>query len=309
MDSKYIFGPVPSRRLGVSLGIDLLPHKICTFDCVYCECGGTKELTSNQKEYIPTAKVIKELDQFLQTEPKLDYITFSGSGEPTLHSGIGEIIDFLQQNHPEYELALLTNASFFTDQAVLDEIEGVDLIVPSLDAVLEETFQTINRPCADLSIDDIIDGLINLSRDYKGQVWLEIFILPGINDTEEEIESFKKVIERVAPQKVQLNTLDRPGAEAWVKPVVKEKLQQIAEKLGDKVEIIADFKPRKEIRSFNQELKKEIIDLLKERPCTNQDLAETLGIHIHEINKYIQTLLDDNIIEERQGSFYVIREK
>ncbi|MBM7622794.1 radical SAM protein [Sporohalobacter salinus] len=312
MDLNHVFGPVPSRRLGVSLGIDLLSNKICTFDCVYCECGVTTELTSERKEYISTKEVIKELDHFLQTEPELDYITFSGSGEPTLHNKIGKIVSFLKNNYPDYKLALLTNGSFFAEQGLLDEISEIDLIVPSLDAVSEDTFEEINRPCTALSIDDIINGLINLSKNYEGEIWLEIFILSGVNDTKKEIEAFKEVIERVNPQRVQLNTLDRPGAEDWIESVVEERLKQIAADLGDKVEIIASFKPRKEIKSFNQELKNEIIDLLKKRPCTNQDLAEILSIHANEVSKYIQTLLDDEIIEKQDGKrgiFYIVKEK
>ncbi|SDC82989.1 MULTISPECIES: radical SAM protein [unclassified Candidatus Frackibacter] len=254
MNFKYIFGPIISRRLGVSLGIDLLPNGVCTFDCIYCERGSRAELNIERKEYIPTKKVIKELDRFLKRKPKLDYITFSGSGEPTLHSKIDKIVGFLKQNYPEYKIALLTNASLFTDKRILERIKKIDLIVPSLDAVLESTFQTINRPVFSLSINDIINGLINLDKNYVGETWLEIFIIPGVNDTEKEIKTFKKVIDKINPQRIQLNTLDRPGVENWIQPATMKKLNQIATALGDKVEVVGKLKPRRK-----QKLKNKVI--------------------------------------------------
>ncbi|WP_234983961.1 radical SAM protein [Selenihalanaerobacter shriftii] len=236
----------------MSLGIDLLPNGICTFDCIYCERGSTAEFNIERKEYIPAKKVIKELDRFLKRKPKLDYITFSGSGEPTLHSKIDKIVGFLKQNYSEYKIALLTNASLFADKKILDKIKKIDLIVPSLDAVLESTFQTINRPVSNLSINDIIDGLINLDKNYTGKIWLEIFIVPGVNDTKKEIKAFKKAINQINPQRIQLNTLDRPGVENWIQPATKKNLNQIAATLGDKVEVVGNFKPRRNQKSKNK---------------------------------------------------------
>ena len=149
---KYIFGPVPSRRLGISLGIDLLQEKICTLNCVYCECGSTKVLTTDRHEFVPTKEVLEELKDFLSQYEYPDYITFSGSGEPTLHSGIGEIISFLKEEYPKIPVAVLTNGTLLSDAQVRNELMGADLVIPSIDSANESSFLKINRPQKDLSL-------------------------------------------------------------------------------------------------------------------------------------------------------------
>lgn len=149
---KYLFGPVPSRRLGISLGVDLVLHKTCSLNCIYCECGRTTNLTVQRNEYVPTEIVLSELNHFLASNPKLDYITFSGSGEPTLHSGIGEIVNYLKNNFPSYKIALLTNGTLFNQSKIRQEVKSIDLILPSLDAVSDKVFQKINQPFRELSI-------------------------------------------------------------------------------------------------------------------------------------------------------------
>ena len=146
MKYKHLFGPVPSRRLGLSLGIDPIPYKTCSFDCVYCECGATTKLTAARKEYIPVDEIISELDSFLSSNPTLDYITFSGSGEPTLNIGIGRVISYLKKNFSQYKIAVLTNSSLFSDPEVREELLLADVIMPSLDAVSENVFQKITDP-------------------------------------------------------------------------------------------------------------------------------------------------------------------
>ncbi|MGM0472065.1 MAG: radical SAM protein [Bacillota bacterium] len=306
MELEHLFGPVPSRRLGASLGIDLIPYKTCTFDCIYCECGATTDFPLERKEFVPTAEVIEELDKFLETEPDIDYITFSGSGEPTLHSGIGKIVDFLKEEYPEYQIALLTNGAFFTQQQLIDEVKEIDLIVPSLDAASEDIYQKINRPCADLSFDEIVEGIINLSNQYQGELWLEIFIISGVNDSREQIESFNEIISQINPERIQLNTLDRPGAESWVKPASKESLERIAAALTEEVEIVADFEPRREVDSIDQELRDRIASAFQEEDYSSQELMQQLGIGANEVGKYIQSLLENNIIEVKDDQDQVI---
>jgi len=167
MEFKYLKGPVKSRRLGRSLGINLLSDKICSFNCVYCEAGRTKKLTSERNEYVPVDEVIKELEEFLSKSPELDYITFAGTGEPVMNNRINDIILFIKQNYPEYKLALLTNASFFNDENIIDEIKDCDLIIPSLDAASNKVFKKINRPFKAINIDDIINGLIKLRKKFN----------------------------------------------------------------------------------------------------------------------------------------------
>ena len=309
MKFSHLFGPVPSRRLGVSLGIDLIPFKTCSLDCVYCECGKTTVLTEERKEYVQTTEVLEELKKYLDTKPELDYITFSGSGEPTLHSKIGKIVYFIKNNYPTYKLALLTNGTLFTDKSLIEDVKDVELIIPSLDSASDEVFHKINRPYKNLSIEKIINSLTELRQINNGQFWLEVFIIPGLNDTAEEIQLLKKAIEKIKPDKIQLNTLDRPGTENWVKPASRERLIQISNILGNKSEIIKTFKSRKKVKSYKVETKDKIIDILKRRPCTEKDLAQILGLHINEITKYIQVLLESNEIktkEEARGTFYYL---
>ncbi|MDD4253495.1 MAG: radical SAM protein, partial [Methanoculleus horonobensis] len=187
MAYRHLFGPVPSRRLGISLGIDLVPHKTCSFDCIYCECGRTTDLTCERREYVPTGRVIAELDDFLAKGPDLDYITFAGSGEPTLHTGIGEIIAFIKDRYPRYRVAVLTNSALFTDPDVRAALMRADLVVPSLDAVSEEVFIKINRPSPGTTAERVLKGLLDFAREFSGEIRLEIFIVPDINDTEEEL--------------------------------------------------------------------------------------------------------------------------
>jgi len=235
--SKYWYGPVHSRRLGRSLGVDVIPHKTCSLDCIYCECGATNALTLERKEYYPTGEIIASLEQVLKDKPNLDFITFAGSGEPTLHTGLGKIISFIKNKYPQYKVAVLTNATLLNDPSVIQDLGKADLIVPSLDAVSMEAFQKINRPAANLTPETIISGIKNLKNNFNGEIWLEIFIIPGINDHETELDLFKDAISKLGIKKVQLNTLDRPGAVSWLKPVSKEYKKEIASKLGD-VEIV-----------------------------------------------------------------------
>jgi len=292
---KYIFGPVPSRRLGISLGVDLVPFKTCSMDCVYCECGRTTNLTEERKEYVPTDEVIRELDELLSTSPKLDYITFSGAGEPTLHSGIGAIVKFIKGKYPQYRICLLTNAGLMGNEKLSGEIAGVDLVVPSLDAATEAEFEKINRPVPSLTVQSLIDGLVKFRARSKAAIWLEIFIVPGINDSKESIAAFAEAIRRIAPDKVQLNGLDRSEAEVWVKVPDAETASRFTEAfsgLGIPVEVIGKFHHNGAQRSPGEEALGKILELVSRRPCTLDDIAAIIPLgrgvlrqHLHSLEK------------------------
>ena len=312
MTYKHLFGPVPSRRLGVSLGIDLVPLKVCSLNCVYCEVGKTTLLTTERKEYVKTEEIYNELNHYLSLNPELDYITFSGAGEPTLHSKLGEILKFIKTNYPQYKTALLTNSTLFKDEAVVDEVLDFDLILPSLDCVSEECFLKLNRPARNLKSEDVVNGLINLQKKYKGEIWLEVFFVPDLNDNDKEIMLLKKEITKIKPTKVQLNTLDRPGTAAWVKSLPKEKLEEIKRKLAPlPVEIIAKFKSRKKIKSFDEDIQKQILEAIKRRPLTDEDLSKMLLMHINEVNKYLSELIENKIVttsRTQRGIFFKLND-
>lgn len=311
MEYKHLFGPVPSRRLGLSLGVDLVPMKTCSLNCVYCECGRTTNLTIERKAYVNTNKVIEELKDYLTKSPEIDYITFSGSGEPTLCSGIGKIISFIKNNFSQYKLALLTNSTLLNDPTVQQDILNVDVILPSLDAVSEDIFKKINRPCNEIKSKDIINGLINFRNIFKGKILLEVFILPGINDHDEEIKLFKESLSLIKPDLIQLNSLDRPGTESWVTKSKEENLIKIKEYFDPlPVEIIAKFKKGTKITFEQENIENKILSVLYRRPCTLEDLTNTTGLNIHEINKYLIRLIEINSIEyslEDRGKFYKIK--
>ncbi|MCK4751009.1 MAG: radical SAM protein, partial [Bacteroidales bacterium] len=225
---KHLFGPVPSRRLGMSLGVDLIPHKVCSLNCIYCECGGTTKLTLDRSEYVPVQDVLQEIGYFFEHNPDPEYITFSGAGEPTLHSRMGEVLGFLKNLRPELPVAVLTNGTLLSDPSVREELMMADVVLPSLDAATEKAFRKINRPLRDFRIADYVDGLIQFKKEFKGAVWLEVLILPGYNDDTENIMALKKAIQSIGPDRIQLNTLDRPGVIEGLQPASREALEKIA---------------------------------------------------------------------------------
>jgi wyosine [tRNA(Phe)-imidazoG37] synthetase (radical SAM superfamily) len=309
MKHKYLFGPVPSRRLGVSLGVDLIPLKTCSLDCVYCECGKTTRLTVVRKEYLPQAAVLGELADYLSANPYLDFITFAGSGEPTLNSSLGEVAVYLKTNYPQYKLCLLTNGTLFTDLQVRADVAHIDLVIPSLDSATESGFKLINRPQKDLSCAAMIAGLIKLRAEFKGEIRLEIFIVPGINDTPNELAALKKAIKQIKPDRVQLGTLDRPGTEAWVEAADSQKMKEISAFLNG-AELIGAFQARQKIASFKEEHSKNILQTLRRRPCTINDLEQILDIHPAELQKYVHDLLERDKIEvenKERGAFLKIK--
>jgi wyosine [tRNA(Phe)-imidazoG37] synthetase (radical SAM superfamily) len=238
---KYIYGPIKSRRLGLSLGLNLSSDKICNFDCIYCQWGSVGKTISERKEYVKASEIILELKSWFKENPQeakeLKFITLSGLGEPTLNTCIGDLIDQVK-NITGLKIAVITNSALLGDPAVRQGLLNADLIVPSLDAVDLELFKQIDRPHTDIKLNKIIDGLIALRKEFHGQIWLEIMLIAGMNDALEHIEDLKEVIWRINPDKIQLNSPVRSTAEKNVFPVEKDKLEKIREILGDKAEII-----------------------------------------------------------------------
>jgi len=309
---KYLFGPVPSRRLGISLGVDLVPKKVCSLDCVYCEVGKTTKLTTERKEYILYDNVIKELESYFETNPDPDYITFSGAGEPTLNSRLGDVLKFIKKTKPNIPVAVLTNGTLLYQKEVREELMPADLILPSLDAITESVFQKINRPNNNLSAKKIIQGLLDFSKVYQGKIWLEIFILPDYNYLDEEILEMKSIIEKINPDSVQINTLDRPGTLQDLHPSTKAELKRVVNLLDfENTIIIASAPKRKNIQSYRSDVESAILGTISRRPCTVQDMVKFLGLHINEINKYLDVLEAENkieVVEEARGFFYQKRD-
>ena len=295
---KYIFGPVPSRRLGRSLGVDLVPYKTCTFDCIYCDLGRTTHQTLSRQSYVSPQEIQGELDLTLSTlEKKPNYITLSGSGEPTLNTHIGEIIRKIKEI-TSTPVAVITNGSLLSMDEVREDLLEADVVLPSLDAITPALFEYINRPHTSLRIEEIISGLIQFRKQYGGQIWLEIVFCRGVNDGNEEVEKFKGIIEKIQPDRVQLNTPVRPPAEDFVFPLTLGQLEEIRKTLGDKAEIISEFAaPLGE--EFNSVKDTEILNLIKRRPCTTEDISKALGLRIDEVVKHLDHLTKTGTIRYR----------
>ena len=310
---KYLFGPVPSRRLGISLGVDLIPQKVCSLNCVYCEVGKTTKLTIDRMEYVKYDKVIAELKQFMSNKPKIDYITFSGSGEPTLNSRIGDILNHIKENYPEVKTAVLTNGTLLSDKKIRNTLIHADVILPSLDAASQAAFEKINRPDPKLEIEPYIQGLIDLRKEYKKKIWLEVFILKNYNDSKEELDLLKEAILRINPDSVQLNTLDRPGTMADLVPLSNRELEEIIAYWNlPNTEIIASVSERTTVDSYSGDIETAILGTIARRPCTLDDLHHLLGIHVNEINKYLGALEAKEKIKTvnlQRGAFYELKIK
>jgi len=310
---KHLFGPVPSRRLGMSLGIDLIPKKVCSLNCVYCEVGKTTKLTLDRMEYVKYDQVIAELQQFMSSNPKIDYFTFSGSGEPTLNSRIGDVLRFIKKEYPAVKTAILTNGSLLFDKNLRKELLPADVILPSLDAASQAVFKKIDRPNPALNVETYIQGLIDLRKEYKGEIWLEVLFLKGYNDTKEELDLLKQAILKIQPHSIQLNTLDRPGTVDGLIPLSKNELKAIVDDWQlPNVEIIASPPERSHIESYNGDIETAILETIARRPCTLDDLHNFLGIHVNEINKYLGGLEASGKIKTvhvERGVFYELKNK
>lgn len=306
---NYLFGPVNSRRLGLSLGIDLLLAKICSFNCVYCEVGPTTVLTCDRKEYTPTKEIIAEIDSFLagrhHNDAPIDVFTITASGEPTLHSGLEEIIEHLKKktNQP---VAVLTNGSLLHEPDVRSALDKADIVIPSLDTARPDSFQQINRPAPCARLEEIIDGLCLFTKEFKGQLWLEILIAKGINDSPNDILALDKAVTRIQPAKIQLNTVVRPPLEHFATPISGTELASIARQLPGTVEIIADFKKR-ERKNTGSAQKAKILGMLQRRPCTKNDICEALNLDSASTDHLIKQLVKSGEITKmvhRNMSYY-----
>jgi len=309
---KYLFGPVYSRRLGHSLGIDLLPPKICTLNCVYCEVGPTTELTCERKEYVPTEEILKEIDQVLEQGTggrPIDVFTLTAMGEPTLHTGIGKIIAYLKSK-TDKPVAVLTNGTLFFDPKVRAELSAADIVIPSLDAARQESFERVNQPASMVNLEQAIEGLALFRREFRGELWLEILLVRDMNDSLEDLVALQQAVRKINPARIQLNTVARPPMDDRARPVTREKMEQAAAMLADgydgRVDMLIDFQAigkkedgkEKQARK-QQALVEEIAAMLQRRPCPLEEIDKAL--HVQDLDmtrECVQTLVDTGRIKK-----------
>lgn len=294
MRKNFIYGPVPSRRLGLSLGIDLVPYKVCSYDCIYCQLGRTTEKTVQLKPYRPIGKILDQLYQKLKEGVHADYITVAGSGEPTLNTEIGPLINDIKR-HTDIPVAVLTNGSLLGNKQVRQSIMEADLILPSLDAHNQDGFEIMNRPHPEIKFENMVEGLIDFRKEYPGEIWLEVFILDGINETETDAIHFKEWIDKMNPQRIHVNTAIRPSAETYARQVSREDMARFCTILGDRAEVITPFKETQK-QHRNAAVEEDLLNMLARRPCTLDDISSGLNVHKNEILKYVEALVENHAI-------------
>jgi len=296
---KYLYGPVLSRRLGKSLGVDFVPFKICTLDCIYCQLGQTTRKTTERKPYIPAGLVLAELKDIIAQGIEADYVTIGGSGEPTLNCQLGELIDGIK-NLTDIPVAILTNGTLLFKADVRAECSKADLVLPSLDAADQQSFEKVNRPHKNITFQKLVEGLCAFRDEFAAAIWLEVFLIDGFNTEKGHIEKIKGAIELIRPDKVQLNTAVRPTAEPGVKGLSLEKLKSIAEQLSGDCEIIsspAAGPPASHQMNSSRDTTDRLLSILKRRPCTLTDLSSALEMTPNELLKYISSLQQQGLVE------------
>jgi wyosine [tRNA(Phe)-imidazoG37] synthetase (radical SAM superfamily) len=289
----HLFGPVPSRRLGRSLGVDLIPPKTCPYDCIYCEVGPTTHQTTKRFTY-QAETIISELEDYLEDLPQPpDIITLAGSGEPTLNQGLGRIIRVIKEMS-QIPVAVLTNGALLYLPEVRHELAAADLVLPSLDSACEATYRLINRPLPGLSLESLLEGLTSFRQGYRGRIWLEVMLLKGLNDTDEELTHLRQALTKIAPDKIQLNTAVRPVVESAARPLDKTEMAAAAAYLKGPVEVIASFN-----RAASAELPcqdEDLVEMLSRRPMTAADIAKASGLPLVQIVARLKCLEDSGRI-------------
>ena len=301
---RHVFGPVASRRLGRSLGVDLVPHKTCPYDCLYCQLGRTTNKTTERREYTPVADLLRELRAKLAAIPSPDYVTLSGSGEPTLHAGIARIIAGVKEM-TETPVAVLTNGARLHDPDVQEAIRDADIVLPSLDAGDPCFFEHVNRPHPAITFDRMVDGMVHFRDRFAKPIWLEVFLLDGITALEPAVDQIAHHAARIRPDRIQLNTVTRPHAEGMALAVPPQVLAGLAERFEPKADVIADLGergtgPQTDVAA------EEILALLRRRPCAPDEIARGLGAHPLVVLKHLDKLLHQNRVALRAegGRFF-----
>jgi len=304
---KYVFGPVPSRRLGKSLGIDPIPLKTCNWNCVYCQLGRTVPLTLERGEYVPRHELLAEVEQALSAQKpgEVDWVTFVGSGEPTLHAGLGWMIRQVKAR-TDLPVAVITNGSLLYLPEVRDELSAADAILPTLDAANARLFKQINRSAPRLTYDRHVEGLYIFRRMYSGKLWVEVMLIQGMNDTLEALQELALVLKTIRPDQVQITLPLRPPAEAWVRPADISGLQRVKEILGKVVPVVIPDSSQAQAARIG-DLADTILSVVTRHPMQEEELFLLLNRWSgEEVHAAIRELAETHKIQavERNGQMF-----
>lgn len=286
---RLVYGPVPSRRLGYSLGVDLLPRKTCTFDCAYCQVGPTSRLTVRRRDFFPVAEVLAQVRTALASGKTIDCITLSGSGEPTLYKSLGPLIRGLKAMS-DLPVVVLTNGSLLYRKDVRRGLAAADIVVPTFDAAGGALLDRVNRPHPALRYDRILRGLRDFRREYRGRIWLEVMLIKGWNDRPGHLSRLKALIATLAPDRIQVNTVIRPPADKAAKPLSPAELERARAFLGGAAEVIPGFR-RSDRRGGRALADEDVLAVLRRRPVTLEDLTASLGRPAGEVRARLASLL------------------
>jgi len=297
MDSAhYVFGPLPSRRLGRSLGIDIIPRKLCTLDCIYCELGPTDKRGLRRREYVSPAEVLPEIRGAVVTGG-IDHITFSGSGEPTLNSALGSMIRSVK-SFTHIPVAVITNGTLLFLEEVRKDLLEADVVLPSLDAATTPTFERMNNPHPGLRLHKILEGLKQFRREYRGTMLLEVFLALGVNDSDEELLALREAIAEIHPDKIQLNTVVRPPAFSSAVAVAWERLVEIRSLLGPTCEIIAPG-PVSGPAAMQPDTVA-LLETIQRRPMSVNEITAMFGTSEDRVLKWLEELEKTGILHPFQ---------
>lgn len=302
---QHVFGPVPSRRLGRSLGVDVIPRKLCTLDCIYCELGRTDKRALRRKDYVPPSEILSEIRKAVRGGG-IDTITFSGSGEPTLNSELGTMIHDVK-SWSKIPIAVITNGTLLFLPEVRRDLFEADVVLPSLNAATPRVFERVNRPHPNLNLERIIEGLRQFRAEYRGRLWLEVFLVEGINDSPEDINLLKSVIEKIRPDKIQLNTVVRPPAESFAQRVSPDQLEAIRQYFGDLCEVIPDCSPR--VKSTRHTvINADIPAMVSRRPMTADDIAGSVQAPLEDVMQQLMLLEKEQTVQSyfHSGRWYYV---
>jgi wyosine [tRNA(Phe)-imidazoG37] synthetase (radical SAM superfamily) len=302
---QYLFGPVPSRRFGRSLGVDLTPYKMCSQDCVFCQLGRTTNKTLIRREYVPAEAVIAELNEWLKTDGKADYIALSGCGEPTLHSRFGEVLEHIRANC-SIPAVLLTNGTMLHLPEVREAAAFANIVKISLSAWDQASYEWVNRPHPDLHFKQLIEGQNDFRDEFKGRIWMEVFLVAGMNSIPSDVTKIAALADLLRPDRIHLNTACRPPAEDFVAPLSRERMGSLCDLFRPPAEVVAGYEDK---RCFEVHANQgAIISMLKRRPCTAEEIAGAFGMNLDEVSAYLAVLTREGRVRSKRtgGSLYFI---
>ena len=304
-----VFGPVLSRRLGLSLGVDVVPFKTCPLDCVYCQLGRTTDRTLRRKKYVPPEEILSQIRGALKRGGRIDWITFSGSGEPTLHSEIGKMIRAIKMM-TDIPVAVLTSGALLHDASLRNALGAADLVIPDLDAGSASVFRTLNRPHPSLTFRKVVSGIKDFVSHFPGRVWLEVVLVKGVNDTPAELGRISALAAKIRPARVQLNTVVRPPGEAWAQPLTPREMRRARSSMakalrGIPVDVISQS-ASVHAQSPAENSEERILSWLQRRPATVRDLSTGTGVRRSDIARRIARLVETGRVREKifRGATY-----